>query len=372
MMNTEFDIDKYLSQLQESRSIDSCEWPPLPEVDDDQTYVFICYSRQDYKKVFEDLAYLYKNGVRFKYDRELKQKGSPDRSWIEDVTSKYIIDQNCAGVVFFYSSNLFTSRSIIEEITSIDKNKKKYLCVALTDEQPMAVFSRTLPSMEKSGMGTSDVAVLAKTFNDQVTYLKYHERDHVKDFIERLKNLFDVVDVPKKMDDSSAFQSCADDDKAAAAQNRAGKDRKHQRSETRNTYISPGRCVFAAIMFTILTGILFSWLAGQYPERFDGLNKDAIIWIFSAAMGSDLLIGLILSPRLFSAVEHNLHWNNLLPGFLTAAVITFGAGSLISVGIVSFLSVATHLALGIRTDFMLSIILAVTWLLPALKRLILP
>ena len=42
-----FDLKLFRKQLEESRNIHECELPPLPEVEEGETYLFISYSRQD-------------------------------------------------------------------------------------------------------------------------------------------------------------------------------------------------------------------------------------------------------------------------------------------------------------------------------------
>ena len=124
-----FDLKLFRKQLEESRNIHECELPPLPEVEEGETYLFISYSRQDYKKVYLDMAELYLMGVRYKYDRELQRNGSWDQSWFDDVRFHYLEDPNCVGVIFYISENLLASSSVLAEIRSIRENHIKYIGV---------------------------------------------------------------------------------------------------------------------------------------------------------------------------------------------------------------------------------------------------
>jgi len=70
-MRKYFNVDTYLTQLQASSGITGCDAVPVPDIGENQNYIFISYAHQDYKQVYEDLAVMYHAGVRFWYDRGL-------------------------------------------------------------------------------------------------------------------------------------------------------------------------------------------------------------------------------------------------------------------------------------------------------------
>lgn len=193
-----FDLKLFRKQLEESRNIHECELPPLPEVEEGETYLFISYSRQDYKKVYLDMAELYLMGVRYKYDRELQRNGSLDQSWFDDVRFHYLEDPNCVGVIFYISENLLASSSVLAEIRSIRENHIKYIGVNLTN---ISIMQNIGMVMNKKGtaLEMSDVTMMLDTFNDKITYVMYSQKNHVGDFVERLRKEFDVVEDTTKI-----------------------------------------------------------------------------------------------------------------------------------------------------------------------------
>ena len=54
-----FCAEEYKKLLAKSETISDMEAVPLPLVRDDQNYIFISYSHQDYKQVYSDLADMY-------------------------------------------------------------------------------------------------------------------------------------------------------------------------------------------------------------------------------------------------------------------------------------------------------------------------
>ncbi len=194
-----FDVAAYQTKLGASQSIADCEKVPMPPLRDDQNYVFISYSHRDYKAVYSDLAVLYAAGVRFCYDREALQAGVP---WDEDVLN-YIRNPRCSGVIFFLSRDLFASRSIQTEIEiatdlhGTGGGAKSYFCVNLTQQKPsrilMSLGALSDEELERYGLDTERIALLARTFSDRATYLSFDSPNHARELIDVIRDQFNVM-----------------------------------------------------------------------------------------------------------------------------------------------------------------------------------
>ena len=194
-----FDVTAYQTKLRASQSIADCEKVPMPPLRDDQNYVFISYSHRDYKAVYSDLAVLYAAGVRFCYDREALQAGVP---WDEDVLN-YIRNPRCSGVIFFLSRDLFASRSIQTEIEiatdlhGTGGGAKSYFCVNLTQQRPsrilMSLGALSDEELERYGLDTERIALLARTFSDRATYLSFDSPNHARELIDVIRDQFNVM-----------------------------------------------------------------------------------------------------------------------------------------------------------------------------------
>lgn len=140
----EFNIEAYKKRLETSQTCETCEKVPSPKLTADTRYIFISYSHKDYKKVYCDLAQLYKSDIPFWYDSGLPA----GKNW-DDVVREKMTDPHCAGVIFYLSENLFLSRSIQTEILiacgedgdpSAPKIKRDFFCVNLTDKPPSQIL----------------------------------------------------------------------------------------------------------------------------------------------------------------------------------------------------------------------------------------
>lgn len=196
-MRNYFNVDRYISHLLSSDSITNCDVVPLPEISDNQNYIFISYSHQDYKQVYADLAVMYHAGVRFWYDRGL----AAGKNW--DVEAKRIIENpHCVGVIFFLSENLFLSGSVNKEIDLVRGNKeqsqKNYFCVNLTDVQPSRILRNIMRMddmlLDSAGLDMERIAILAKAYSDKMTYLRFSDSTHRKDLIDQITMQFNVVE----------------------------------------------------------------------------------------------------------------------------------------------------------------------------------
>lgn len=195
-MRNYFDINSYIKQLNAAVSISTCDPVPVPEISENQNYVFISYSHQDYKQVYADLAVMYHYGVRFWYDRGLVA----GKNWDSEV-QRIIESPNCVGVIFFLSENLFLSESANKEIDIVTGDKeqlrKNYFCINLSDSKPSHILRNILRMddeiLDHAGLDMGRIAVLANAFSDKMTYLSFSDPGHQKDLIDQIASQFDVI-----------------------------------------------------------------------------------------------------------------------------------------------------------------------------------
>jgi len=196
--HTEFDLDEYLRRLSEAPDIDNCPKVPVPQIDKNQNYLFISYSHRDYKAVYSDLAQLYKSGVRFWYDKGL----TVGRDWEMEV-EEHIHDPKCCGIVFYISTNMFLSDSILKEIefTQTRKNgvlirQKNYFCVNLHNGNISKILHDAQNIREANGdnlLSTKVTNLLTSTFSDDDTYIVYGSKFHLEEMIEQIQRQFNVI-----------------------------------------------------------------------------------------------------------------------------------------------------------------------------------
>ena len=195
----EFNCEEYLQQVVSSESIEDCPKVPIPSISKNQNYLFISYSHKDYKAVYSDLANLYDHNVRFWYDRGLHA----GKDWEEEVC-EHIKSPNCCGVIFYLSTNMFLSDSIIKEIeftqtktkksTSIQKN---YFCVNLHGGLISDILFDAQQHKREMGLTLLNTEVqnrLTSAFSDKATYLMYASKSHIDDLLEQIHEQFDVID----------------------------------------------------------------------------------------------------------------------------------------------------------------------------------
>lgn len=196
-----FDVEQYIKKLEQSESIQNCEGVPVPDITEKQNYIFISYSHKDYKKVYADLAYLYREGVRFWYDRGLPA----GKNWDAEVKER-LESPRCSGVIFYLSENMFLSKSVNEEISLVcgteQQSRKNYFCVNLSDGQPKDILRNIMRMdddvLEHAGLDMDRIGVLAKAFSDKQTYLQQAGLGHRVNLIDQIKEQFDVIGEAKK------------------------------------------------------------------------------------------------------------------------------------------------------------------------------
>lgn len=196
-----FDVEQYIKKLEQSESIQNCEGVPVPDITEKQNYIFISYSHKDYKKVYADLAYLYREGVRFWYDRGLPA----GKNWDAEVKER-LENPRCSGVIFYLSENMFLSKSVNEEISLVcgteQQARKNYFCVNLSEGQPKDILKNIMRMddevLENAGLDMDRIMVLAKAFSDKQTYLQQARLGYRLDLLNQIKEQFDVIGETKK------------------------------------------------------------------------------------------------------------------------------------------------------------------------------
>lgn len=200
-MYSDFDLINYIKQLEQSTDIRSCESVPVPDIEENQNYIFISYSHKDYKAVYADLAVMYQAGVRFWYDRGL----SAGKDWDVEVKSR-IEDPKCCGVIFFLSESLFLSKSANLEIDYVcgsdGISRKNYFCVNLTQMQPKGILRSIMSiddeAFEQSGLDMERIRILSGAFRDNQTYLYHSDAEHKVKLLEQITAQFDVIEKREK------------------------------------------------------------------------------------------------------------------------------------------------------------------------------
>lgn len=195
-----FKAEEYKKALESSADINSCEKVPIPNLQNNQSYIFISYSHRDYKKVYSDLADLYESGIPFWYDRGLPA----GKNW-DDVVREKLNDPKCGGVIFYLSENLFLSQSIQTEIhivcdseqdTQLDK--LAYFAVNLTGHLPSKLLANAFSlkifadSDDRMTSFISWSQTLAKAFPDKATYLPFSSPAHKADLLEQINACFNI------------------------------------------------------------------------------------------------------------------------------------------------------------------------------------
>lgn len=202
-MRDYFNPDSYITQLNLSQDIVSCDPVPLPDIAENSNYIFISYAHRDYRQVYADLAVMYHAGVRFWYDRGL----AAGKNW-ETEAKKMIENPHCVGVIFFLSENLFLSESVNKEIDLVrgkeSQARKNYFCVNLSSVQPSHILRNIMrmddTTLDLAGLTMERIAVLANAFDDRMTYLRFSDPNHRKDLIAHIAAQFNVIEPhkPKK------------------------------------------------------------------------------------------------------------------------------------------------------------------------------
>lgn len=179
---------------------DDCEnggLPPVPRLDRDDKYFFICYCSKDFKSVFSDLIELYKRKIPFRYDEKLTN-GLPWQPQID----KYIGDPDCQGVVFYLSKNNLDSDPISDEIAITEKYAREYFCVNLEGKKPPSemlveiLIERYKRDPEHFAIDGGKMLKFLSFFADNMVFTKKYTEDdndsasHIDSFIDDIMTKF--------------------------------------------------------------------------------------------------------------------------------------------------------------------------------------
>lgn len=203
-VKTDDELDALKQKILTAETQDVCvstlALPPIPNLHKDDKYFFICYSSRDFKSVYCDLIELYKRKVPFRYDERLKH----GRDWQSQIEGG-IKSENCAGVVFYLSKNVFSTNSVSQEIDITKANDKGHFCVNL---EGSSLPSRILIDMiiEKYKNNVNDYAIAGDLmlqfldfFNDNDVFThKFKENGpdgtiHIDAFIDALLSAFPQI-----------------------------------------------------------------------------------------------------------------------------------------------------------------------------------
>lgn len=349
---SEFNIDAYLQEVEASTCIEECPKVPIPSILPNQNYVFISYSHRDYKAVYSDLAHLFNKNVRFWYDKGL----SAGREWEIEV-EEHIKHPNCCGIIFYISTNMFLSDSVLKEIEFTREKKgkfvyqKNYFCVnlhrgnisdILFDAQ---VIDREREPKERK-LNTKIVNTLTATFSDSATYISVNDRFHLETLIEQIQQQFDVTSKPDSSAEQSIFHS-VNTPKAAIRAVLQGKIElialcKYvyscywENKSNRPWYILPATMITGLIIMVVVWCSLFSMpdnpLIQFVLENYStvtiigcGVLFCGILWIYAAVMLfwlyylSPVYQKYQSNPRLM--IGNHIHFDFLLTTLLAALCI---------------------------------------------------
>lgn len=169
-VKTEAELDALKEKILAAEAQDVCvstlALPPIPKLHKDDKYFFVCYSSRDFKSVYCDLIELYKRKVPFRYDERLEH----GKDWQSQV-EKGIKSENCAGVVFYLSKNVFSTNSVSQEINITKENKRGHFCVNL---EGSTLPSRILTDLiiERYRNNPNDYAILGDLMYQFLDFFK--------------------------------------------------------------------------------------------------------------------------------------------------------------------------------------------------------
>lgn len=193
------DLDYLKKQIAASSQAEGAASAPASTAREDQNYVFVSYSHQDYRIVFCDLLEMKRAGVRYWYDKNL----TAGESWKTNVEGM-LRSPLCAGVVFYFSRNSLRSEAVFHEVQfalegdGSGKPGTHYFMVNLTGEQPSAVIG----SLMKAGELTSEKGKLyLEAFADDQTFIPRNANplssvhlQGVGGLLRQIREKFNVVD----------------------------------------------------------------------------------------------------------------------------------------------------------------------------------
>ena len=163
-------------------------------------FVFISYSHLDKAVVWEDVQKLMAKGVRIWYDINMRE----GEKWT-DIANQVLHHKNCAGVIFYNTSNSFKSRAVQIEQETTRRLGLKYWAVHIGGRSTVSIAFDTLKDIEQRYGATDSkfteymahiMPEQQKMFPDESLYFSRNSSDEV------VQAIYDKVAVPYRLVDN--------------------------------------------------------------------------------------------------------------------------------------------------------------------------
>ena len=170
-------------------------------------YVFICYSRADYKLVYSDLLEMAARRIPFLYDQDTVL---PGYDWDEAV-AKRIQDPNCAGIIFYLGASAVLSEPLDKEVQVVLEKAERQgvlpsellFTVNLTEknEKPSemlihAIRDCTKTELRKAHLDSERIVRFLSTFTDNGDFIRRGDRPedlrHMKRVEDTIRKKFQI------------------------------------------------------------------------------------------------------------------------------------------------------------------------------------
>lgn len=173
--------------------------PPMPDLDADQPYFYICYAAKDFKSVYYDMAELFERKIPFKFNQHPTMKNSWNATMKADIKSDL-----CMGVVFYISKNTLTCKPLCRDIRKVCQElKKPHFAVNLEGKtKPSRILIDTILEVcgnrRRSTLDGSHLRSFLMAFPDNEPWTakdKHHGDDntrHFNDYLQRLRSIFNM------------------------------------------------------------------------------------------------------------------------------------------------------------------------------------
>lgn len=103
---------------------------------DERNYFFVSYSWHDFKKVYKDILYLQKYGLKLWHDR-----GNPAGKDWEDYVEKILTPFDCKGVILYVSEHSLLSSSTIKELKILQEIGKPIVPILIAETDSLSSTS---------------------------------------------------------------------------------------------------------------------------------------------------------------------------------------------------------------------------------------
>lgn len=148
--------EKIQKKIEESEDSDGCRLELQSDLMEDP-FVFVSYSRADWKAVFKMLNQLYKNKVNIYYDKGIALEAG--KHWSDSIMS-VLHHKNCVGFINFISKASICSTPILHETLEADNLGIPRICISLDHKRVSQLIREPEVAFGKSATelgGTEDV-----------------------------------------------------------------------------------------------------------------------------------------------------------------------------------------------------------------------